>query len=159
MEPVLPSSFQIESTRSKGFFLLSCRCDELSLTRTGRSADPEHRPYVISHLRPPLGLSEVLSDSISNSIEHSIVRHLIQISEVVEVYFTREDNVIDVWTIVSVRDRRVRHAVYEKELKIMQELPGLFLNFRISSLEGASVPASAGYRRVDVVRTRSNAKH
>lgn len=100
-----------------------------------------------------------VSDSVSNSIEETIIEHLIDVPEVVEVYFSRDRDVVDLWTIIDHSERRVRFAVYEKELEIRRRLPGLFINFRVSGREASSSPASMGYRRVDFNVRRTNAGH
>ena len=105
-------------------------------------------------------LSEIdTSDSVSNSIEEVIIEHLIDVPEVVEVYFNRDRDVVDVWTILDQSERKIRYAVYEKELKIRCQLPGLFINFRVSGRQSSSSPASMGYRRVDLSVRRMNAGH
>lgn len=99
-----------------------------------------------------------VSDSVSNSLEGAIVRHFAEIPEVAEVYFAREGDTLDVWTILSVSNRETRWKVYAKEAQIIQEIPRYVINFRVSSPAGASTPASAWYRKVNINRVRLDAK-
>lgn len=126
-------------------------------------------PGVIATTRVPLRLHPVellnwlsgidTSDSVSNSIEEVIIEHLIDVLEVVEVYFNLDRDVVDVWTIIDHSERKIRYAVYEKELKIRCQLPDVFINFRVSGRKSSSSPASMGYRRVDLSVRRMNAGH
>jgi len=137
--------------------------------KDSKSLELAETSLVIPINRMPLTLDEIglddlladidTSDSVSNSIEEGIIEHLIRVPEVVEVYFSQDGDVVDVWTVIDQSERRVRFAVYEKELEIRRRLPGLFINFRISGREASSSPASMGYRRVDFNVRRTNAGH
>lgn len=95
-----------------------------------------------------------VSDSLSNSMERAIVFHLVDVPEVVEVYFAQQGDTIDVWTILSVNDKETRHKIYAKEIRVIKGIPGYVINFRVSGKEGADAPASALYRKVDIEAIR-----
>lgn len=126
----------------------------------GKQREGEIAITVISSRMPALVFNERewesflreldVSDSLSNSLERAIVFHLVDVPEVVEVYFAQQGDTIDVWTILSVNDKKTRHKVYEKEIQIIKGIPWYVINFRISGKEGAGAPASALYRKVDV---------
>ncbi len=99
------------------------------------------------------------NDTISDSLERTIVRYLADIPEVTDVYFAQQGDVIDIWTIISSNSKEIRHKVYAKELEIINEIPGFVLNFRVSGQMGSSTPISAGYRKVDMISIRSDVRH
>ncbi|MBI3317604.1 MAG: hypothetical protein HYZ90_00440 [Candidatus Omnitrophica bacterium] len=154
-----------ESNRNAGLM----RRDALTVcyqSSAGSRQESEITAAVISFSTAPLVLSECewenflrdldISDSLSNSLEKAIVLYLIDVPEVVEVYFAQQGDTIDVWTILFVNSKEIRRKVYAKELEIVKNIPGYVINFRISGREGAGTPASALYRRIDIVGMRQS---
>ena len=99
------------------------------------------------------------SDNVSNAIEEAIIERFVNIPEIVEVYFHRDGDIVDVWTIVDRNEKPIRYAVYNEELRLRRALPTIFINFRVSGLPTSSAPASMNYRRVNMRLRRANAWH
>ncbi len=87
-------------------------------------------------------------DSFNSSLERAIARHLSQIPEVTAVYFHREDEIVHVWTVLSVNNGTTRRKVYEQEAKIIDELPEQSIYFRTTDPHGEATPKSEGFYQV-----------
>ena len=98
-----------------------------------------------------------VSNTVSNSLERAIIQYLADVPEVKEVYFSQKGDIVDIWTIVSEANRNVRKKVYLQELRIIKDVSDFIINFRVSGIEGASTPASAVYKKIDIEKVRRDA--
>ena len=97
-------------------------------------------PY-LQQLRP----LELVSSDV---IERTIRTELSQIQEVRGIYLIREDDVIEIWTILKNVDYATRHSVYEAELRIREHLPGFLFNFTTSGMGDSPSLQASGYQQI-----------
>lgn len=103
--------------------------------------------YVISDISQPVQLRSLELVS-SDVIEHTIRTELSQIQEVRGIHLMLEDDVIEVWTMLTHADYAIRRKVYEAELRIREHLPGFFFNFATSAMSDSPSLQASGHQRI-----------
>lgn len=155
----------VRSLRLGGYFtqnLISLRSDRTSET-VNEAVIGRRRPKarfvipVYSMQNQPLNLEACVASSTFDSVEAAISRHLANVGEASAVYFLKEGDVINIWTVLKNYNRATRRKVYEQEAKIIRELPELPLYFRTTDLEGEEIPKSELYNRIDLEELRRDA--
>lgn len=84
----------------------------------------------------------------SDVIEHTIRTELSQIQEVRGIHLMLEDDVIEVWTMLTHADYAIRRKVYEAELRIREHLPGFLFNFATSAMSDSPSLQVSGYQQI-----------
>lgn len=107
---------------------------------------------------PPLTICVVVTawefqqeqlNNFLNSIEFIIGKNFFkEVPELEAVYFDKEGDTINVWSVLKDFSRPVREKIYTKEAFVIKEFPSLVFNFRTTDAKGEMMPASSGFKKV-----------
>ncbi len=102
-----------------------------------------------AHFSETVVLVYLTADTCLNSIENTIASKFFDgVPQLRAIYYHKEGDVIDVWSVLKDFDRSTREKVYAKEVALIKEFPDVIFNFRTTDGMGETTPASSGYRKI-----------
>jgi hypothetical protein len=70
-------------------------------------------------------------DSYTNRLEHFIGEQIFVVPEVEHIFFSTENDSINIWTVINVLDREVRRKIYDAEYDILDFFKDLLFDFHV----------------------------
>lgn len=112
------------------------------------------------HLPSPTSADNRISDFSNQSVDGwlSLIREELYANHSVEdIFFSTEDNIVDVWVVIPERDLAVLHQIVEVEGQILEKLvsgkhPALFIDFHVIYRCGRDVVELAPTRAIKLPR-------
>jgi hypothetical protein len=89
------------------------------------------------------------ADSFTNRLEHFIGQQIFIIPEVEHIFFSMENDYINVWTVINILDREVRRNIYDAEYGVMDFFKDLRFDFHVICRNNRNIkelhPSEANY--------------